>query len=184
MEIEYGRVAHTVPGRVRIKLGPHALTDERAPQLRGALLALPEIEEVQTTPRTGSIVIIYDPESSDVYRLIVRLREAKVLALDPPTNDLYAGQRKPMSETAQRIHRTFHGVDMQLSQITKGQWDLRSVMPFALGAFALRQLVANPGAIGAAPWYVFAWYAFDSFWKLNEAQTDHEKVAAVEAEDE
>ncbi len=180
MEIEHGRVAHTVPGRVRVKLDPDALTEETAPRLQVALLALPEIEAVQTTPRTGSVVIIYDPEALDVDRLIARLREAKVLALDPPSDNPYGGQRKPMSQTARGIHRTFHDVDMQLSQITKGRWDLRSVMPFAMGALALRQLVTNPAAIASAPWYVFAWYAFDSFWKLNEAQTDVDDEAEAE----
>jgi hypothetical protein len=171
MELEHGRVAHTVPGRVRIKLDPHALTEERAPSLRLALLSVPHIEEVQTTPRTGSIVIIYDARHLDVRRLIARLRDAQLLALDPPVHDPYAGQSKPMSDTARGIHRAFHGVDMQLSQITGGKWDLRSAMPFALGALALRQLLANPGTIASAPWYVFAWYAFDSFWKLNLGQT-------------
>ena len=47
MDIEHGRVAHTVPGRIRVKLDPHALTEQTAPRLRHALLALPEIEAVQ-----------------------------------------------------------------------------------------------------------------------------------------
>jgi len=180
MDLQHGKVAHTVPGRVRVKLGPHALTDDTAPRLRLALLGLPEIEEVQTTPRTGSVVIFYDASALDVYRLIARLREARLLALDPPTRDPYAGQQKPVSETAQGVRRAFHGVDMQLAQITGGRWDLRSVMPFALGALALRQLVANPGAIAAAPWYVFAWYAFDSFWKLNQGLPDRDEEAEAE----
>ena len=185
MKIEHGRVAHTVPGRVRIKLNPQALQDDQATTMRLALLALPEIEEVQTTPRTGSIVIFYDAGQLDVHRLIRRLRDARLLALDPPVRDPYAGQTKPLSETARRIHQTFHGVDMQLSQITSGRWDLRSVMPFALGALALRQLLANPGAIATAPWYVFAWYAFDSFWKLNQGQAvDHpSEVDEFDSED-
>src|SRR3954463_11897535 len=109
-ELERGHVAHTVPGRVRIRLEPRALTDERAARLRLAVLALPDVEEVQTTPRTGSVVITYDPAAPDARGLIARLRRARLLDLAPLVDDPYAGQQVPISETAYGIHRTFHGV--------------------------------------------------------------------------
>jgi len=166
--IERGRVAHAVPGRVRVRLETRALADDRSSELRRALLTVPDVEEVQITPRTGSVVIVYDPEALDTHGLIDSLRRARLLALDPPTDDPYAGRGLPLSETARGIRRTFHGANVRLSEITNGRWDLRSVLPFALGALAIRQFVADSGALGAAPWYVLAWYAFDSFWKLNQ----------------
>jgi hypothetical protein len=166
--VEHGRVAHAVPGRVRIKLDPRALAEERGAHLQRALLALPDVEEIRMTPRTGSVVVVYDPDALDTRGLIARVRKARLLDIDPPVDDLYGVQQVPLSETARGIRRTFSGVNAQLSEITAGRWDLRSVVPFALGALALRQLVANPGIIGTAPWYVLAWYAFDSFWKLNQ----------------
>ena len=167
---ERGRVVHAVPGRVRVRLDTRPLADDRGSALRRALLALPDIDEVQITPRTASVVIVYDPEAFDTHGLIERLRRARLLALDPPSDDPYAGRGLPLSETARGIRRTFHGANVRLSEITNGRWDLRSVFPFALGALALRQFVADSGALGAAPWYVLAWYAFDSFWKLNQEQ--------------
>jgi hypothetical protein len=175
MDLERGRVAHAVPGRVRIKLDPRALEDERGERLRRSLLAVPDVEEIRMTPRSGSIVLVYDPDALTSRSLIARLRDARLLALDPPDVDLYA-QQVPLSDTAQGIRRTFTGVNARLSEITDGKWDLRSVVPFAFGALALRSLIADPAVIGAAPWYVLAWYAFDSFWKLNQDHVVVEKA--------
>jgi hypothetical protein len=184
MELERGRVAHAVPGRVRIKIDPRVLADERGVQLQRALLALPDVEEIRMTPRTGSVVVVYDPDALDMRGLIARIRQARLLAIDPPSGDLYGLQQVPLSETARGIRHTFSGVNARLSEITDGKWDLRSVVPFALGALALRQLVANPGVIAAAPWYVFAWYAFDSFWKLNQDHVVVENADDIAEEEE
>jgi hypothetical protein len=180
-DLERGRVAHAVPGRVRIKLDPALLDGERGERLRRALLALPDVEEIRLTPRTGSIVLVYDPDALNTRSLIARIRDARLLALDPPVDDLYASQ-VPLSDTAKGIRRTFSGANARLSEITEGKWDLRSVVPFAFGALALRSLMADPGAIAAAPWYALAWYAFDSFWKLNQDVIVVEKKSDVSEE--
>ena len=72
MDLERGRVAHAVPGRVRIKLDPRAVADERGPQLQRALRALPNVEEVRVTPRTGSVVVLYDSGALNTHGLIAR----------------------------------------------------------------------------------------------------------------
>jgi hypothetical protein len=154
-----------------MKVDRDALTEGLGDLLRSALVAMPEIDEVRIQPRTGSITIYYEPTALDLPRLAERLRTLNLVALDPSLDD-GSTRRRPLSETAAGIHRTFGGVDARLAELTNGRWDLRSVVPFALGALALRQFVADAGALGAAPWYVLAWYAFDSFWKLNEQRTD------------
>jgi hypothetical protein len=163
----HGRIAHVVPGRIRIKLGRHDLAEPFAGRLRVALMAMPEVDEVRIQPRTGSVTIYHQPAELGVDQLAQRLASQRLVTLDPTVDGPYGWQR-PLSQTAAGIHETFHGVDVRLSELTNGRWDLRSVVPFALGALALRQFIADAGALGAAPWYVLAWYAFDSFWKLNE----------------
>jgi hypothetical protein len=36
----------------------------------------------------------------------------------------------------------------------------------------VRQMVSKSPRLNTAPWYVLAWYAFDSFMKLNAPQQD------------
>ena len=172
IELKRGRVVHAVPGRVRVKLDREELTDEFSGQLRAALMAMPGVEEVRITSRTGSVAIRYDPAELDVDGLMELARAANLLALDAMAEDPYASRRPPPSLTARRIQRTFHEVDVRLAEITNGRWDLRSVVPAAFGMLALRQLLRDAGAFGSAPWYVLAWYAFDSFWKLNQDRRD------------
>jgi hypothetical protein len=170
-QLTRARIVHVVPGRIRVKVNRDDLTEHLGSLLQSALAAMPEIDEVRIQPRTGSVTIYYESTALDVPSLTDRLRTLNLLALDPLIDPADSG-RRPLSETAAGIHRTFHGVDVRLSELTHGRWDLRSVVPFAFGALALRQFVADAGAFGAAPWYVLAWYAFDSFWKLNEQRTN------------
>jgi hypothetical protein len=78
----------------------------------------------------------------------------------------------PLSETSRQVKWVFRDVNLRLAERTGGRWDLRSVMPAALGVLAVRQLINDFGNWGTAPWWVLAWYAFDSFYKLNQQAPD------------
>jgi Heavy metal associated domain 2 len=171
-----GYVAHVVPGRIRLRVDRDALTEPFVSTLRSALVMMPEVDEVRVQPRTGSVTIYHEPDTFGVEPLAERLATQNLMNLDPVNGDLY-GRHQPLSTTAEGIHRTFHEVDVRLSELTSRRWDLRTVVPFGLGALALRALIADAGALGAAPWYVLAWYAFDSFWKLNQR---HETVSEAD----
>jgi len=175
-----GRVAHAVPGRIRIKVDRHDLTDRLSALLQSALSAMPEVSEVRVQPMTGSITVYSGLRRLDPLMLSQRLGSLRLMSLDPSVGDPYADKMLPMSETARNIKSTFHGVDARLGELTNGRWDLRTVVPFALGALAVRAFIAESAALTAAPWYVLAWYAFDSFWKLNQ---DH-AVVVDDSEDE
>jgi hypothetical protein len=55
-----------------------------------------------------------------------------------------------------------------VDQITDGVMDLRSLFPLALALLALGQLVKQGTQWDTIPWYLLAWFAFDSFVKLHE----------------
>jgi hypothetical protein len=124
--------------------------------------------EVTTNSRTGSLVIRYNPEQVDLDTLIDVSRTARLLAVDSSRDGQPPVKEQPLSLTAQRLHRAFHEVDVKLSELSHGRWDLRSVVPITLGALALRQIIRDFGQLTSVPWYALAWYAFVSFWKLNE----------------
>jgi hypothetical protein len=114
------------------------------------------------------VVIQFDPSLLDVDELVNLARAANLLAIEASSEDRYARHELPQTELARRIQRTFHEVDVRLAELTDGRWDLRTVVPVAFGALAARQLLRDFGQIGSAPWYVLAWYAFDSFLKLQQ----------------
>jgi hypothetical protein len=180
-------VIHVTTGRVRIKVDREDITEEFAREVQRALAPLPGIREVRISPLSGSIVLQYDPDEFELTRFMELARAANVLDLQgPPPDDLDFYAPLPASSTAQRIQRTFHEVDVRLAELTAGRWDMRTVVPVAFGVLAIRQLVANGVQLAAVPWYVLGWYAFDSFWKLNQDahRSDEARVVASPAEDE
>jgi hypothetical protein len=162
------RLVHAVPGRLRLRLERNDLTAEFIQALEVALLTTDGVREVQVTPQTGSVVVRFDPTQLDLERLMAQARPRQLLALERADRPEDLKKTVPTSLTAARIQRAFHEVDVRLSELSQGRWDLRSVVPATFGVLALRQIVTNFGELAGIPWYVLAWYAFDSFWKLNE----------------
>jgi Protein of unknown function (DUF5132) len=78
--------------------------------------------------------------------------------------------REGESDVALAIHQISSSLNEQVGRITNGTADLRLLMPIGLSALALRQILVRGFEIDQIPWYVLAWYAFDSFVKLNESE--------------
>ncbi|MEB3160978.1 MAG: hypothetical protein VKL20_05920 [Synechocystis sp.] len=51
--------------------------------------------------------------------------------------------------------------------LTGNEVDLGLIIPVAFGAIAIRQFMVQGIRLKDIPWYVPAWYAFDTFLKLN-----------------
>ncbi|MFM6157086.1 MAG: hypothetical protein ACKO3K_19875 [Cuspidothrix sp.] len=58
-------------------------------------------------------------------------------------------------------------LNKRVERATDGTVDLRFMFPLALGILSVRQLTIKGLQLDIIPWYVLAWYAFDSFLKLN-----------------
>ncbi|MBE9005753.1 DUF5132 domain-containing protein [Fortiea sp. LEGE XX443] len=52
-------------------------------------------------------------------------------------------------------------------KMTNGAADLRLIVPLGLSLLALTQLIKQGFKFEDIPWYILAWFAFDSFIKLN-----------------
>ncbi|MEL7505053.1 MAG: DUF5132 domain-containing protein [Cyanobacteria bacterium J06554_6] len=83
------------------------------------------------------------------------------------------GDSAPASQVAGQLQATAQDWNAQMQALTGGQLDLRMLLSMGLGAIALRQLMRRGLQLDDMPWYVMAWYAFDTFVKLHpvSAQT-------------
>ncbi|MBM2810282.1 MAG: hypothetical protein HW416_1041 [Chloroflexi bacterium] len=184
MEPVRARLVHSLPGRIRARVPREQLTPQVVAQLTTALLELADIFDVTSNLQTGSLVIWYDATQLDTSGLIELVREAGLYILDVISTPQHNPQYGAPSEVASLIQDAFRGFDARLGELSEGKVDLRSAFPIALGALAARQFLANPGQLGAAPWYVIAWYALDSFWKFNSpsgqtTEPTHEVVSTA-----
>ncbi|MCX7596144.1 MAG: DUF5132 domain-containing protein [Fischerella sp.] len=71
------------------------------------------------------------------------------------------------SEVARDLINVIADVNTDVGRITNGVVDLRLLLPLGFSVLAIRQLFIKGLQIDEIPWYVLAWYAFDSFMKLN-----------------
>nr|OEJ74038.1 hypothetical protein BH720_16560 [Desertifilum tharense IPPAS B-1220] len=76
-----------------------------------------------------------------------------------------------------KLTRAIARLNQRVNLATEGTMDLRFLFPLLLALLSLRQMFSKSPRLNTAPWYILAWYAFDSFMKLNSQE---DKVATPE----
>ncbi len=149
-----------VPGRVRLKVFAGRRRPDELERVRAALDALPGVSAVQASARTGSVLVRHEPASTGIDDLRAALQELGLALVYPESSP--GAQMTP----ARRVLKTADAANSRVGRRLGGS-DLRLLFPAALGLLSLRQAARDAPGLAQAPWYVLAWYAFDSFLKLN-----------------
>lgn len=158
-------ITHSVPGRMRVRVrGQRAEKGEALSALRDQV---GDVGDVTTDARTGSALITYDPTACDPAAIVELLRQAHSAfrSLTPPR--MQGGVDRSASTVAREVQTRAGKANAAVLQATQGRLDLRILFPLTLGGLALRQLVRQGVDFRDAPWYVLAYYAFDSYIKLH-----------------
>ncbi len=157
------RVLSSIPGRIRL----HASSARRAPDVlldvAEELAGRPEIADVVVKSASASLIVRYDPRTTDRTTLAAVLREVGV---SDASLERAASATAPQPSVLATLDDAGSGLNARVMHATDGQ-DLRDLLPLGLGLLALRQAVRGRGRLGDAPWYVVGWYAFEIFWKLR-----------------
>ena len=158
-------ITHSVPGRMRLRVS--GTLPERRTALEALDRRLAGEGDLSTNWRIGSALFTYDPDRLDIDDVVALVRESgQVFRAVVPPSTRRALQR-PVSEAAQQVRGRFAGANRTVLDATDGRIDLRMLFPVALAGLAVRQLLRQRSPITDAPWYVLAYYAFDSFVKLH-----------------
>lgn len=152
------KVISSTPGRLRLRVAHPHRQPATMQSLADNLKASPNINQVRINLQHGSITIHHDTEDSNVENLCATLRDLGIIF-----SDMLEGK----SEAASQVATAVVDLNKRVKQSTKGMVDLRFLFPLGLATLSLRQLVARGWQLEMIPWYVLAWYAFDSFLKLN-----------------
>jgi hypothetical protein len=163
----YAQVVSQTPGRIRLRVHhPHRHKHKLEP-IADALKKRVEIYRVKTHIPNGSITVHHGREllSGEDIRAILQdlgIIFAEITEEIPlPLNG--------KSSAAAGITKATTDLNQRVNKITRGAVDLRFIMPFTFAVLAWRQLWLKGLQFETIPWYVLAWYAFDSFIKLNES---------------
>jgi hypothetical protein len=130
-----------------------------------ALKAHPDVQDVRPNLQTGSIVIHHAEIDSMRNDLSAILQDLGIVLGSVTDVELPFSEGK--SEVAADLTSAVKDLNERVGLATNGVVDLRLLVPVGLATLALRELIRNGWEFETAPWYVLAWYAFDSFIKLH-----------------
>ncbi|PHJ66153.1 hypothetical protein VF14_16445 [Nostoc linckia z18] len=152
------KIVSNTPGRLRLRVAPPHRENGEIQRIANALAAQPYINQVQTNIHHGSIAIKHDAKDDTLKNIVATLTDLGVIFADITEGN---------SEAAVGITNAIVNLNKKVELATKGEIDLRVIFPLGLSILAVRQLLAKGLQFEIIPWYVLAWYAFDSFIKLH-----------------
>jgi hypothetical protein len=166
-------IAHTVPGRIRLKVPKLRDNETLATQLQERFAATASAQLVGTNTRTGSLVIHYDPvtiASLEAQQALLAPLAALFPADDLP--DLAASQAQAangegaLPPLAATIRSFFDNVNKTVDSVTGGNADLKVLVPSLLFGLGVRSLLQSEKLMSPA-WYDFLWFAIGTYFMLN-----------------
>ncbi|MGI2907303.1 HMA2 domain-containing protein [Tolypothrix sp. VBCCA 56010] len=152
------KVVSSTPGRLRLRVAHSHRQPEKMQHIADVLSANSHINKVKTNVSHGSIVINHDGEDGSLENVLATLKDLGIIFADVTEGN---------TEAAAGVSSAVVDLNQRVKQSTHGAIDLRFLFPLGLAGLSLRQLLNKGLQIETIPWYVLAWYAFDSFIKLH-----------------
>ena len=160
------RVVSSTPGRLRLRVAHSHRQAEKMQRIASALEANPRINRVKTNVDHGSIVINHDGNDGSLENVLATLKDLGIIFADVTEGN---------TEAAAGVSSAVVDLNQRVKQSTHGAFDLRILFPLGLASLSLRQLLNKGLQLEIIPWYVLAWYAFDSFIKLHNTNQQTSK---------
>jgi hypothetical protein len=166
------RLVHASPGRIRAKVPREAFDGSALRETEVALLGVEGVHEVRRNPAASSVVVHYDPTVTSLTALLAAAQGSNVTLLLPEDGAAASpGEGGRRTTVASLLAAPFRTADQTVAQATDHHIDVRTMLPIGLAVLAAREVLS--GRAHMAPWYTLAWWAFDSYLKLQR----HEVVA-------
>lgn len=156
------------PGRIRLRLNKNYRQPQKIKQLVSALKEQLEIYRVRSNIQTGSLTIFYATNHWNCEKIADVLQTLNIAILKPENK---INQHPHQSGAAAEVTSFVTSLNQRVGEATDGTVDIRFLVPLGFSFLAVRQLLIKGFTLDIIPWYVFAWYAFDSFLKLHYTST-------------
>ncbi|WP_066382322.1 MULTISPECIES: HMA2 domain-containing protein [unclassified Anabaena] len=152
------KIISDTPGRLRLRIAHAHRQPEIMQHIANALAAQPTIQAVRTNIHHGSIVIKHDGTDESLKDVLATLEDLGIIFAETTAGN---------TEAATTVASAVVDWNKQVKQATDGVVDIRFLFPLGLSILAVRQLIIKGLQLEIIPWYVLAWYSFDSFIKLH-----------------
>ncbi|MDM9381958.1 hypothetical protein QUB80_14735 [Chlorogloeopsis sp. ULAP01] len=168
------KIVSNTPGRLRLRVAQPQRWATKMQHILKTLKAQPNISQVRMNLQNGSITIQHDDNENSLKNVVTTLQDLGVIFADITG---FAETTGGKSEVAAGVSDVVVDLNRRVKEATDGVVDLRFLFPLGLATLSIRQLIARGLQLEMIPWYVLAWYAFDSFIKLhgtNQSQSTNE----------
>jgi Heavy metal associated domain 2 len=184
VESEGVRVVHAIPGRIRLKVAQLKDNPGLAEAIHDRLMAVRGIDWVEISPRTGSVLVLYERarlDASDSLHALSEALQPLVPGLDLVQLQSMIGRESNGSHGVpvldrRRITGLFGTINSGVGNVTGV--DLRVLVPVALFFLGIRSLVATD-QVRFPSWYDFLWFSFGTFLALNPLEASGTPPAAA-----
>ncbi|MGK7884196.1 MAG: HMA2 domain-containing protein [Crocosphaera sp.] len=168
------QILSLTPGRIRLRVDLSGHSREEVNLMVVSLDNHLAIEKVRINIEIGSLTIFYDSQSINTVEII---DELKKLGLTFSEKSITSSPVIPSSsKTAIHINQMGNNVNQVIKQGSNNIVDLGVIVPLGFALLAWRQLILKGWQLETIPWYVLAWYAFDSFIKLQNTQQNSQDI--------
>ncbi|WP_427161507.1 HMA2 domain-containing protein [Aliinostoc sp. HNIBRCY26] len=152
------KIISDTPGRLRLRIGHAHRQADTMQHIADTLKSKSNVQDVKTNLQHGSIVIKHDATDSSWEDVLATLEDLGVIF-----GEIGEGN----TEAATTVASAVVDLNKRVKQATDGAVDIRFLFPLGLSILAVRQLIIKGLQLEIIPWYVLAWYSFDSFIKLH-----------------
>ncbi|HCF27225.1 MAG TPA: hypothetical protein DEV81_08485 [Cyanobacteria bacterium UBA11049] len=152
------KVISSTPGRLRLRVAQPHCQSRDIHRIASVINANPQVDRVSTNLHSGSITIYHDGKNGSLDNIFATLRDLGII---------FADLTEGKTEAAAQVTNAVVDLNQRVRQATNGAIDVRFLFPLGLSTLAVRQLLSKGLQFETIPWYVLAWYAFDSFIKLH-----------------
>ncbi len=160
------KVISATPGRLRLRVNSAHRQPEKIQRIADALEAHGNVKNVRTNVHHGSITVEHGQEEGNLESVLAALRDLGIIF-----RDITEGK----SEAADQVSAAAFDFNKQIKLASNGRVDMRILFPIGLATLSFRQLLAKGLQLDIIPWYVLAWYSFDSFLKLHAGSQSEPK---------
>jgi len=155
------QVVSSTPGRLRLRVAPAQRQLANMERICKALQAHSQVDRLKTNIHHGSITISHSAQAENLENIYAVLKDLGVVLVKTTT------LRGDRSIAATGVANAAVDLNQRVARASNGAIDLRFLFPLGLGLLSIRQLAIKGLQLEIIPWYVLAWYAFDSFIKLH-----------------
>ncbi|MFM2007854.1 MAG: hypothetical protein RLZZ09_3509 [Pseudomonadota bacterium] len=162
-----GYLKSHVPGRIRFKLHPAHREPGVAHDLQGKLAAMGGIHDVRVNAANGSVTVSYDHARHSMAGILGILEDLDVMVESIghlPEIDVN-GAAGPAIQPQFQI--AIDDLTQRIKGATGVSLNLRAGLPLAFLAAGIWSIARRGLMIERVPGWLFLWFAFDLFVKLN-----------------